>query len=112
MKYLLWFGGYVLVMIGIGLLLKNKKNSDKLLIKNAKGEEIEVPDYENDPQYSYMTCNKYNPESPFYYKNRPKKQKKLFEFDYEPNLEINTYRNIKSMSNDIKELKEILKNRN
>ncbi len=76
---LIIIGCIVLFMFIAGFALKMELNknddiskpNEKRIIKNAKGEEIEVPDYENDPKYSYMSCNKYNPDSHFYY-NKPK----------------------------------------
>ena len=36
-----------------------------LLKKEQKPSDIKSNDYMNDPQFSYMSCNKFNPNSPF-----------------------------------------------
>jgi hypothetical protein len=62
--------GYIVLSIAIAYYLKNKKKSKQLFDRKKHN------DYMNNPKFSYMSCNKYNPESAFFKKPYSMKEKK------------------------------------
>ncbi len=66
--------GYIVLSIAIAYFLKSRKIKAKKINNYSKAKEAENKifnrrkhnDYMNNPKFSYMSCNKYNPESPFY----------------------------------------------
>lgn len=66
--------GYIVLSIAIAYYLKNRKRKAKEIntyikakqIKNKIFDRRKHNDYMNNPKFSYMSCNKYNPESRFY----------------------------------------------
>lgn len=63
MTYLIYFIIYILGSFVLAFLLKKYKSKPKKVsyIKRKKEN-----DYMNNPKFSYMTCNKHNPKSPFF----------------------------------------------
>lgn len=74
MSIFFYIAGYILVSIGIAYFLKSRKSKVKEIKKYSKAKQIENKifdrrkhnDYLNDPKFSYMSCNKHNPQSSFY----------------------------------------------
>ena len=73
--------GYIVLSIAIAYFLKSRKIKAKKINNYSKAKEAENKifnrrkhnDYMNNPKFSYMSCNKYNPESPFYKKRKSSK---------------------------------------
>lgn len=70
--------GYIVLSIAIAYYLKSRKNKANEINKYSKAKQIKNKifdrrkhnDYMNNPKFSYMSCNKYNPESPFFKKRK------------------------------------------
>lgn len=81
MSIIFYIIGYIVFSIAIAYYLKSRKNKAKKINNYSKAKEIENKifnrrrhnDYMNNPKFSYMSCNKYNPESPFYKKRKSNK---------------------------------------
>lgn len=69
MSIIFYIIGYIVLSIAIAYFLKSRKIKAKKINKYRKKHN----DYMNDPKFSYMSCNKYNPESPFYKKRKSSK---------------------------------------
>ena len=66
MSIFFYIVGYVFISIAIAIFLKKIKIK-KQVIKNQKlFDRDSENDYLNDPNFSYMSCNKHNKKSPFY----------------------------------------------
>ena len=62
MSIFFYIAGYIVLSIAIAYYLKSRKSKEKKINKYRRKHN----DYMNDPKFSYMSCSKYNPESPFY----------------------------------------------
>lgn len=85
MTVLLYIVGYIVFSIAFAFFLKTikikakeKKEKINSFSKAKKVSSItyyreDHNDYMNDPEFSYMSCNKYNPKSSFYKKQKTNK---------------------------------------
>ncbi len=82
MSIFFYIAGYIVLMIAISLYLKYRKDKAKEISGYSKAKQVanniydrrKHNDYMNNPKFSYMSCNRYNPESSFY-KNRKSNKK-------------------------------------
>jgi hypothetical protein len=86
MTILFYIIGYIVLSIAFAYFLKTikikaKKREEKInsyskakQVANNIYDRKKHNDYMNDPRFSYMSCNKYNPESSFYKKRKPYKK--------------------------------------
>jgi CRISPR/Cas system CSM-associated protein Csm4 (group 5 of RAMP superfamily) len=66
--------GYIVLSIAVAYFLKNRKDRAKEISGYSKAKQVanniydrkKHNDYMNNPKFSYMSCNKHNPESSFY----------------------------------------------
>jgi hypothetical protein len=82
MTILFYIIGYIVLSIAVAYFLKTikikaKKREEKInsyskakQVANNIYDRKKHNDYMNDPRFSYMSCNKYNPESSFYKENK------------------------------------------
>lgn len=74
MSVIFYIIGYIVLSISVAYFLKNRKIKAKEIGTYSKAKQIENKifdrkkhnDYMNNPKFSYMSCNRYNPESSFY----------------------------------------------
>ena len=69
MSIFFYIEGCIVLSIAIAYYLKSRKSKAKKINKYRRKHN----DYMNDPKFSYMSCSKYNPESPFYKKRKSNK---------------------------------------
>ncbi len=74
MSILFYIIGYIVLSIAVAYFLKNRKDRAKEISGYSKAKQVanniydrkKHNDYMNNPKFSYMSCNKHNPESSFY----------------------------------------------
>jgi hypothetical protein len=109
MTILFYIIGYIVLSIAVAYFLKTikikaKKREEKInsyskakQVANNIYDRKKHNDYMNDPRFSYMSCNKYNPESSFYKKRKTSKKEEshiyilLKQAEYESIRNPNTY---------------------
>jgi hypothetical protein len=72
---------YIVLSIAVAYFFKNRKDRAKEISRYSKAKQVanniydrkKHNDYMNNPKFSYMSCNKHNPESCFYKKRKPYK---------------------------------------
>lgn len=105
MSILFYIIGYIVLSIAVAYFLKNRKDRAKEISGYSKAKQVanniydrkKHNDYMNNPKFSYMSCNKHNPESSFYknqkiYKNEESQLYILLkQAEYESIRNPNTY---------------------
>ena len=82
MTVLLYIVGYIVLFTAFAYYLKYRKDREKEISGYSKAKQVanniydrkKHNDYMNNPKFSYMSCNKYNPESSFYKKRKSYKK--------------------------------------
>ena len=110
--------GYIVLSIAIAYYLKSRKNKVNEINKYSKAKQIKNKifdrrkhnDYMNNPKFSYMSCNKYNPESKFYKGKKAHNQRVLKRFVLIDELEFEriTNHNNNMVAEDTAELSKAL----
>ena len=101
--------GYIVLSIAIAYYLKSRKNKVNEINKYSKAKQIKNKifdrrkhnDYMNNPKFSYMSCNKYNPESKFYKGEKAHNQRVLKRFVLIDELEFERITNHNKVGRDI-----------
>lgn len=105
MSILFYIIGYIVLSIAVAYFLKNRKDRAKEISGYSKAKQVanniydrkKHNDYMNNPKFSYMSCNKHNPESSFYKKRKTYKNEEsqlyilLKQAEYESIRNPNTY---------------------
>ena len=81
MTILFYIIGYIVLSIAVAYFFKYRKDRAKEISRYSKAKQVanniydrkKHNDYMNNPKFSYMSCNKHNPESSFYKKRKPYK---------------------------------------
>ena len=83
---------YIVLSIAVAYFFKYRKDRAKEISRYSKAKQVanniydrkKHNDYMNNPKFSYMSCNKHNPESSFYKKRKPYKneESQLYAFFY------------------------------
>ena len=81
MTILFYIIGYIVLSIAVAYFFKYRKDRVKEISRYSKAKQVanniydrkKHNDYMNNPKFSYMSCNKHNPESSFYKKRKPYK---------------------------------------
>ena len=100
--------GYIILSIAIAYYLKNRKNKAKEINKYSKAKQVanniydrkKHNDYLNNPKFSYMSCNKYNSESPFYKKRKSSKTNESEIYVLLKQAEYESLRNSHNINNE------------
>ena len=74
MTILFYIIGYIVLSIAVAYFFKYRKDRAKEISRYSKAKQVanniydrkKHNDYMNNPKFSYMSCNKHNPESSFY----------------------------------------------
>ena len=74
MSILFYIIGYIVLSIAVAYFFKYRKDRAKEISGYSKAKQVanniydrkKHNDYMNNPKFSYMSCNKHNPESSFY----------------------------------------------
>jgi hypothetical protein len=82
MTILFYIIGYIVLSIAVAYFFKYRKDRAKEISGYSKAKQVanniydrkKHNDYMNNPKFSYMSCNKHNPESSFYKKRKTYKK--------------------------------------
>lgn len=84
MSVIFYIIGYIVLSISVAYFLKNRKIKAKEIGTYSKAKQIENKifdrkkhnDYMNNPKFSYMSCNRYNPNSSFHKERIARREKR------------------------------------
>lgn len=84
MTVLLYIFGYIVLFTAFAYYLKYRKDREKEISGYSKAKQVanniydrkKHNDYMNNPKFSYMSCNRYNPNSSFHKERIARREKK------------------------------------